>query len=146
MQRIKQTDLEMLVEHLNNSIDLEKHGAYHLSYAYGGVSLHQYIKPGSTAIHDTFRCGHVPKRDLYNRIQAFQPPETKEAGVGHCKDCEYWAHDTWDDCDRVLFDRVGDENDPAKFSYHVDASDDQGLEFRLIVGPEFGCVHFEQKQ
>ena len=72
MQRIKQADLELLTECLNDSIDLEKEGAYNLSYAYGGVSLHKYIKPGSTAVNDVFRCGHVPKRDLYNRIQAFR--------------------------------------------------------------------------
>lgn len=43
---------------------------YHLSHAYGGVSLHKMCDTGS-GIHDVFGCGHVPKRDLANRMHAF---------------------------------------------------------------------------
>jgi hypothetical protein len=44
--------------------------AYHLSRAYGGVSLHQMCDEGS-GVHDVFGCGHVPKRDLSERMFAF---------------------------------------------------------------------------
>ncbi len=43
---------------------------FHLSQAYGGYSLHQMSgKKGCTGIHDVFKCGHVTKKDLYNKIQ-----------------------------------------------------------------------------
>lgn len=45
-------------------------GNYHLSGAYGGVSLHQMMNEGG-GIHDVFRCGHVPKRELRDRLEAF---------------------------------------------------------------------------
>ena len=45
-------------------------GCYHLSGAYGGKSLHRMSKRGS-GTSDVFSCGHIPKRDLYNRMRAF---------------------------------------------------------------------------
>lgn len=45
-------------------------GCYHLSHAYGGVSLHQ-MSNASGGVRDVFGCGHVPKRDLGNRMHAF---------------------------------------------------------------------------
>jgi hypothetical protein len=42
-------------------------GNYHVSYAYGGVSLHQIMNKDG-GVHDVFRCGHVPKRELFDRI------------------------------------------------------------------------------
>jgi hypothetical protein len=45
-------------------------GCYHLSHAYGGVSLHQMCATG-TGIHDTFSRGHMPKRELYELLHAF---------------------------------------------------------------------------
>ena len=44
-------------------------GNYHLSGAYGGVSLCQMAKGGGT--YDTLRCGHIPKRELAERIDAY---------------------------------------------------------------------------
>ena len=44
-------------------------GHYHISYAYGGACLHQITAGGGVC--DIFHCGHVSKRDLYNRISAF---------------------------------------------------------------------------
>mgnify|MGYP005857440173 CR=1 FL=1 len=44
-------------------------GNYHLDHAYGGVCLHQMAPSGG--VEDVFRCGHVPKRELYERISAF---------------------------------------------------------------------------
>ena len=43
---------------------------YHLSGAYGGVCLHR-MHNESGGVSDVFQCGHVTKRDLYNRIHAF---------------------------------------------------------------------------
>ncbi len=43
-------------------------GNYHLSGAYGGYSLHR-MTPGG-GISDVFRCGHVSKRSLSERISA----------------------------------------------------------------------------
>ena len=45
-------------------------GNYHLSGAYGGYSLHR-MENKSGGISDVLRCGHVPKRDLYERMQSF---------------------------------------------------------------------------
>ncbi|RKZ05007.1 hypothetical protein DRQ25_16755 [Candidatus Fermentibacteria bacterium] len=82
MERITQKDLEALTERINILTDNPKDtfdktesktrfniGNYHLSYAYGGVALHQ-----TTNIHggvsDIFNY-HMPKRDLYNRMHAY---------------------------------------------------------------------------
>ena len=75
MSRITEKDLKNLVERLNKIAGFDNPeystiGAYDLSFAYGGVSLHRYTNK-SGGVCDVFRCGHVPKRDLYNRIQAF---------------------------------------------------------------------------
>jgi len=43
---------------------------YHLSYAYGGVSLHKMRDEG-LGVHDVFGCGHVSKRNLSERMFAF---------------------------------------------------------------------------
>lgn len=45
-------------------------GNYHLSHAYGGVSLHRMMNE-SGGVENVLGCGHVPKRDLYDRMQAF---------------------------------------------------------------------------
>lgn len=44
-------------------------GCYHLSHAYGGVALHRMHNQGGGA-QDVFG-GHVPKRDLAERMYAF---------------------------------------------------------------------------
>lgn len=45
-------------------------GCYHLSRAYGGVSLHRMVTDDG-GVRDVFGCGHVPTRDLANRMHAF---------------------------------------------------------------------------
>lgn len=83
MKRITDVQLESMIKRLNRVTGNaetpyvkrgEKYeaqvGCYHLSGAYGGVSLHQ-MDNKSGGVRDVFRCGHVPKRDLYNRISAF---------------------------------------------------------------------------
>lgn len=83
--RITEKNLESLIKHLNELTGspvesyikdelLNKYVAqprnYHLSYAYGGVSLHRMCNTGGGA-DDVFSCGHTTKRDLWNRTHAF---------------------------------------------------------------------------
>jgi hypothetical protein len=84
MTRISRSNLEAVVKRLNimtgNSIDpytkdkngnfIANIGNYHLSGAYGGVSLHRMSTDGG-GVSDVFRCGHVTKRDLYDRLHAY---------------------------------------------------------------------------
>jgi hypothetical protein len=43
---------------------------YHLSHAYGGVCLHR-MHNESGGVSSPLSCGHIPKRDLYERMHAF---------------------------------------------------------------------------
>ena len=86
MNRITKKDLEFQVDQINRhfNLPLEPYtrtdgkfspnaGVFHLSYAYGGVSLHKMsVVVGCTGVDDVFRCGHVPKRELHNRLCAFR--------------------------------------------------------------------------
>jgi hypothetical protein len=45
-------------------------GNYHLSYAYGGVCLERMCNE-SGGVTTPLGCGHIPKRDLYNAMQAY---------------------------------------------------------------------------
>ena len=45
-------------------------GCYHLSRAYGGFCLHQMVTDGG-GVRDVFGCGHVPARELADRMHAF---------------------------------------------------------------------------
>lgn len=45
-------------------------GNYHLTQGYGGVCLSQVASP-SGGTFDVFRCGHVSKRELYNRLYSY---------------------------------------------------------------------------
>ena len=45
-------------------------GNYHLSQAYGGYCLHRMSNEGGGA-SDVFSCGHVPARELANRLSAY---------------------------------------------------------------------------
>ena len=83
MERITRKQLDFLCERINNAkktpqapyerIDgslVGQIGNFHLSGAYGGVSLHQTMTEGG-GVRDVFSCGHVTKRDLYNRMSAY---------------------------------------------------------------------------
>jgi hypothetical protein len=45
-------------------------GNYHLSHAYGGVCLHRMSNEGG-GVHTPLFCGHRPKRELYEAMQAY---------------------------------------------------------------------------
>ena len=91
MNRITQSNLEAVVLRINRAAHMPTQpyangkpqaGCYHLSYAYGGAALHRMsLNEGSTAISDVLYCGHVPKRELFNRMLSFcyGIEETKEA-------------------------------------------------------------------
>lgn len=49
-------------------------GHYTLSYAYGGVALHQ-IKSEGGAIRDVFGLGHMTKRELFHLLWSWTPSE-----------------------------------------------------------------------
>lgn len=83
MERTTQKRLEFLCDRINsikntsarpyenvNDKLVAQIGNFHLSLAYGGVSLHQMVGVGG-GVRDVFSCGHITKRDLYNRMNAF---------------------------------------------------------------------------
>jgi hypothetical protein len=79
MDRITEKQLQGMCDLLNrltNSPDKPyidgkaQIGNFHLSHAYGGVCLHR-MHTSSGGVSDPFYCGHVTKRDLYNRIYSF---------------------------------------------------------------------------
>lgn len=80
MERTTQKQLDFLCERINAAQKTPAKpyddkfvcqiGNYHLSGAYGGVSLHQMTNE-SGGVRDVFSCGHVTKRDLYNRMSAY---------------------------------------------------------------------------
>jgi len=73
--KVNTKDLEAAVSRLNESAGFGKNpeysteGSYVLDWAYGGVTLRQYIGE-SGGIKDVLGCGFVPKKELYNLIQA----------------------------------------------------------------------------
>lgn len=83
--RITQKDLEAVVARLNTITNSPQEpyvkdsktgkltaqiGNYHLSYAYGGVSLHRMANNGG-GVTDVLNSGHISKKDLYSLMQAF---------------------------------------------------------------------------
>ena len=84
MQRITVSHLDAIIARINRATgspsepyalgaDGRHHaqiGAYHLSRAYGGFCLHRIVNEGG-GVRDVFGCGHVPARDLANRMHAF---------------------------------------------------------------------------
>lgn len=85
MNRITDKDLKAVVSRINTMCGtpsepyakigdkyVPQANCYHLSGAYGGVSLHQMSStPSCTGVRDVFSCGHITKRELYDRMQAF---------------------------------------------------------------------------
>ena len=80
--RITEKDLQATCARINCTLDkpLEPYtqaegkfvaniGCYHLDHAYGGVALHQMVNDGG-GVRDILG-GHLTKRDLYERMQAF---------------------------------------------------------------------------
>ncbi len=82
--RITEKDLEAVVKRINiitkspletyvknsDGINVSQIGNYHLSFAYGGVSLHR-INNEAGGVTTPLNCGHISKRELYNLMQAY---------------------------------------------------------------------------
>ena len=83
-RRVTVTELEAAVRLLNNitgspaepytvregEVPIPNAGNYHLSRAYGGYALHQMADHG-TGTRDVLCSGHVPARELLNRLHAY---------------------------------------------------------------------------
>ena len=83
MQRITQSNLEAVAARINRTVGapLESYsrgedgklhaniGNYHISYAYGGAALHRMANAAG-GVNDIFG-GHMPKRELYEKMHAF---------------------------------------------------------------------------
>lgn len=97
--RITEKQLQTLCDHLNritnspmvtysagpdgplkNKRLIAQIGNYHLSFAYGGVSLLRVCNE-SGACADVFGCGHTTKRDLQNRMCAYVDGIILQRGV-----------------------------------------------------------------
>lgn len=63
--------------------------------------------------------------------------------MNRCKNCAHWG--VWSEgvCDR----ESQTQHDPETF-FEIEcyASDDTGLTYKLVTGPEFGCVQFKAKE
>lgn len=84
MERITEKHLAGLVSRLNKLTNSPQEyctvaadgsrtiniGHYHISYAYGGVELVRTMN-ASGGVNTPIGSGHVPKRELYDRIYAF---------------------------------------------------------------------------
>ena len=83
MQRITQRDLEGLCDRLNkltgspetewtrtNNTTTANIGNYHIDYSVGGVCLYRMENTGG-AVSCPLVDYHTPKKELYNRIQAY---------------------------------------------------------------------------
>lgn len=79
MSRITEAQLKHLVSIINRltgNVDepytdrKANIGNYHLSYAYGGVCLHQMVNEGG-GIRTVLMDGYVTKRELYDAMSAF---------------------------------------------------------------------------
>lgn len=82
--RITQKDLETVARRINlitgspvNPYEADDTGRlraqignYHISYAYGGASLSRMVTDGG-GTSDVLSCGHITKRELYDRMQAY---------------------------------------------------------------------------
>ena len=58
--------------------------------------------------------------------------------IGLCKDCRFWGVHV----DRVCHFDGEDLMPDEQFYIDYSANDDTGLDFRLITGPNHGCIRF----
>ena len=84
MKRITATDLQFIVNSINRVTNSPSEsytkdgvgkciaciGNYYINFAYGGSSLHRIMSEGG-GISDVFNSGHMSKRELYERMQAY---------------------------------------------------------------------------
>lgn len=82
--RVTEVHLQAIVDRLNKLTDSPSEsytrdsdgrlranvGNYHLSFAYGGVSLHRMVNE-SGGVSTPLYTGHIPKRELAERLHAY---------------------------------------------------------------------------
>ena len=61
--------------------------------------------------------------------------------MGKCKTCKWWGREYNGECDFVNTTYAQTEN--KRFEIVAVASDDQGLEAKLMTGANFGCAFHE---
>lgn len=93
MKRVTEKQLQAVVDRINDMTNSPKEsyslngqgrhtaqiGNYHLSFAYGGVSLHRMVNEGG-GVSDVFSSGHMPKRELLELMHAFITGYSTEKG------------------------------------------------------------------
>ena len=60
-----------------------------------------------------------------------------------CQQCAYWGRDFEGACDKPDSIDKRSQATGQQMAIYADAADDTDLEFRLMTGPEFGCVLFQ---
>ena len=60
-----------------------------------------------------------------------------------CKNCKWWSISFENDCDFVKSNHASHKS--IQFEMIGLPKDDRGLGAFLVTGPDFGCIHFEQK-
>ena len=79
MNRITNKQLDALCDYINKITNSPSEpwagghaavGNYHISHAYGGVCLHRHVNEFG-GVNCPIVHGHVPKRELFNLMQAF---------------------------------------------------------------------------
>jgi hypothetical protein len=62
-----------------------------------------------------------------------------------CKDCKHWSNRTWTDMQECQFD---DAEMPKALRFHAyaQANDSYGMEYGIVTGPDFGCIHFTPRK
>lgn len=83
MNRITEKMLQIRIDYLNEvtgspsqpwtrdeSGTYSNIGNFHMSHAYGGVALHR-MSNKSGGVSDVFSSGHMPKRELFDKICAY---------------------------------------------------------------------------
>lgn len=82
-----------------------------------------------------------------NSIRNLENQVTRVA-VGHCKDCKWWGGCPWlenvDDkkfkgCAHPMVNDVDERGHPDGIMLY------KSIDTSVMTGPDFGCVHFEQK-
>lgn len=68
--------------------------------------------------------------------------------IGTCKDCRWWSSKIRDaEFPNLRYCLMTRQNDPACnnafYAYYLDDGDEQDA--YLETGPDFGCIHFEDK-
>ena len=72
INNLTKSPLKPYAPHIEGQRVIPQAGNYHISHAYGGVCLHRMsMTQGCTGVTDVFRCGHIKKRYLAERMWSY---------------------------------------------------------------------------